>query len=126
MSGAMGIKLEDMGEISSKSKNPLSISNQCVVFAETEIISLINTGNNLSDIVAGLHKSLAHRVAALARGIELSSEITMTGGVAKNSGMLAALEEALGVKLRKMATDPQIIGALGAALIARQAADKAG
>ena len=126
MSGAMGIKLEDMGEISSKSKNPLSISNQCVVFAETEIISLINTGNNLSDIVAGLHKSLAHRVAALARGIELSSEITMTGGVAKNSGMLAALEEALGVKLRKMATDPQIIGALGAALIARQAAGKAG
>ena len=126
MSGAMGIKLEDMGEISSKSKNPLSISNQCVVFAETEIISLINTGNNLPDIVAGLHKSLAHRVAALARGIELDKEITMTGGVAKNSGMLAALEEALGVKLRKMATDPQIIGALGAALIARQAADKAG
>jgi predicted CoA-substrate-specific enzyme activase len=126
MSGAMGINLEDMGEISSRSKNPLSISNQCVVFAETEIISLINTGNNLSDIVAGLHKSLAHRVAALARGIELSSEITMTGGVAKNSGMLAALEEALGVKLRKMATDPQIIGALGAALIARQEADKAG
>jgi predicted CoA-substrate-specific enzyme activase len=125
MSGAMGIKLEDMGEISSKSKNPLSISNQCVVFAETEIISLINAGNNLSDIVAGLHKSLAHRVAALARGIELDKEISMTGGVAKNTGMLAALEEALGVKLRKMATDPQIIGALGAALIARQAADKA-
>jgi activator of 2-hydroxyglutaryl-CoA dehydratase len=65
-------------------------------------------------------------VAALARGIELDKEITMTGGVAKNTGMFAALEEALGVKLKKMATDPQIIGALGAALIARQAADKAG
>ena len=126
MSGAMGVNLEDMGEISSTAKNPLSISNQCVVFAETEIISLINAGNNLSDIVAGLHKSLAHRVSALARGIELDSEITMTGGVAKNIGMFAALEEALGVKLRKMTTDPQIIGALGAALIARQAADKAG
>ncbi len=126
MSGAMGVKLEDMGEISSRAMNPLSISNQCVVFAETEIISLINAGNNLPDIVAGLHKSLAHRVAALARGIELDKEITMTGGVAKNTGMFAALEEALGVKLRKMATDPQIIGALGAALIARQAADKAG
>ncbi len=124
MSGAMGVNLEDMGEISSTAKNPLSISNQCVVFAETEIISLINAGNNLPDIVAGLHKSLAHRVAALARGIELESEITMTGGVAKNIGMFAALEEALGVKLRKIATDPQIIGALGAALIARQAAGK--
>jgi (R)-2-hydroxyacyl-CoA dehydratese activating ATPase len=125
MSGAMGVNLEDMGEISSKARNPLSISNQCVVFAETEIISLINAGNNLPDIVAGLHKSLAHRVAALARGIELGSEITMTGGVAKNSGMFEALEEALGVKLRKTATDPQIIGALGAAIIAHQAADKA-
>jgi predicted CoA-substrate-specific enzyme activase len=126
MSGAMGVNLEDMGEISSKATSPLSISNQCVVFAETEIISLINAGKNLSDIVAGLHKSLAHRVAALARGIELDKEITMTGGVAKNTGMFAALEEALGVKLREMSTDPQIIGALGAALIARQAADKAG
>ena len=119
MAGAMGIRLEDMGELSSRSKNPLSISNQCVVFAETEIISLINAGKDLADIVGGLHKSLAHRVAALAKGIELDREITMTGGVAKNEGMFAALEEALGVQLRKMETDPQIIGAIGAALIAR-------
>lgn len=124
MAGAMGIRLEDMGDISIKATNPLSISNQCVVFAETEIISLINAGNNLADIVGGLHKSLAHRVAALARGIELDHEITMTGGVAKNAGMFAALEEALGVKLTRMETDPQIIGALGAALVAREAADK--
>jgi predicted CoA-substrate-specific enzyme activase len=123
MAGAMGIALEDMGQISSRAKSPVSISNQCVVFAETEIISLINAGKELPEIVSGLHKSLAHRVAALARGIELDSEITMTGGVAKNTGMFTALEEALGVKLRKMTTDPQIIGALGAALIARQAAE---
>jgi len=123
MAGAMGIALEDMGQISSRAKSPVSISNQCVVFAETEIISLINAGKELPEIVSGLHKSLAHRVAALARGIELDSEITMTGGVAKNTGMFTALEEALGVKLRKMTTDPQILGALGAALIARQAAE---
>ncbi len=126
MAGAMDIRLEDMGDISLSATNPLSISNQCVVFAETEIISLINAGKNLADIVGGLHKSLAHRVAALARGIELDHEITMTGGVAKNAGMFAALEEALGVKLSKMETDPQIIGALGAALIARRAAEKDG
>lgn len=123
MAGAMGIRLEDMGEIALQSTRPLSISNQCVVFAETEIISLINAGNNLPDIVGGLHKSLAHRVAALARGIELDREITMTGGVAKNSGMFAAIEEALGVKLIKIGTDPQIIGAIGAALIADKAAN---
>jgi len=123
MAGAMGVRLEDMGEISLQSTDPISISNQCVVFAETEIISLINAGKNLPDIVGGLHKSLAHRVAALARGIELDREITMTGGVAKNAGMFAAIEEALGVKLAKIQADPQIIGAIGAALIADQAAN---
>jgi predicted CoA-substrate-specific enzyme activase len=120
MAGAMGIRLEDMGEISSRSKNPVAISNQCVVFAETEIISLINAGKDLSDIVSGLHKALAHRVASLANGVELDREITMTGGVAKNRGMFLALQEALGVRITPMKTDPQIIGALGAALLARQ------
>jgi predicted CoA-substrate-specific enzyme activase len=121
MAGAMGVKLEDMGEISSHSKNPVAISNQCVVFAETEIISLINAGKDLSDIVSGLHKALAHRVASLAHGVELDSKLTMTGGVAKNQGMFRALQEALGVHITPMSTDPQIIGALGAALLARQA-----
>jgi len=121
MAGAMGIRLEDMGNISLQAKNPVAISNQCVVFAETEIISLINAGKDLSDIVSGLHKAMAHRVAAMAKGIELEKAITMTGGVAKNRGMFSALEEALGTKIMSMDTDPQIIGALGAALTARQA-----
>jgi activator of 2-hydroxyglutaryl-CoA dehydratase len=107
-----------MGEISAQSTNPISISNQCVVFAETEIVSLINAGKALPDIVAGLHKALANRVAGLARGIKLETDVTMTGGVAKNPGMLAALEEALGVKFVKSEIDPQIMGALGAALLA--------
>jgi (R)-2-hydroxyacyl-CoA dehydratese activating ATPase len=125
MAGAMGIRLEDMGEISSRSQNPVAISNQCVVFAETEIISLINSGKDLSDIVSGLHKALAHRVASLAHGVELDKEITMTGGVAKNQGMFQALQEALGVHITPIKTDPQIIGALGAALLARQTLNKA-
>jgi len=104
----------------------VAISNQCVVFAETEIISLINAGKDLADIVSGLHKSLAHRVAALANGVELDREVTMTGGVAKNQGMFTALEAALGLKITPMVkADPQIIGALGAALLARQAVNRA-
>lgn len=122
MAGAMGLDIEAMGDISAQATNPVTLSNQCVVFAETEIISLINAGRVLADIVGGLHRALSHRVASLARSIELESEITMTGGVAKNRGMFSALEEALGVKLVRMDTDPQIIGALGAALVARQAA----
>jgi predicted CoA-substrate-specific enzyme activase len=118
MAAAMDVPLEKMGEISAQSTNPISISNQCVVFAETEIVSLINAGKALPDIVAGLHKALANRVAGLARGIKLETDVTMTGGVAKNPGMLAALEEALGVKFVKSELDPQIMGALGAALLA--------
>ena len=118
MAAAMDVPLEKMGEISAQSTNPISISNQCVVFAETEIVSLINAGKALPDIVAGLHKALANRVAGLARGIKLETDVTMTGGVAKNPGMLAALEEALGVRFVKSELDPQIMGALGAALLA--------
>ena len=125
MAAAMDVPLEKMGEISAQSTNPISISNQCVVFAETEIVSLINAGKALPDIVAGLHKALANRVAGLARGIKLETDVTMTGGVAKNPGMLAALEEALGVKFVKSELDPQIMGALGAALLAFEHARKA-
>ena len=124
MAAAMDVPLEKMGEISAQSTNPISISNQCVVFAETEIVSLINAGKALPDIVAGLHKALANRVAGLARGIKLETDVTMTGGVAKNPGMLAALEEALGVKFVKSELDPQIMGALGAALLAFEHASK--
>jgi len=126
MAAAMGIKLEDMGTISSQGRNPVAISNQCVVFAETEIISLVNAGKDLADIVSGLHKALAHRVASLAHGVELDSELTMTGGVAKNQGMFLALQEALGVHITPVEADPQIIGALGAAILARQTMNGAG
>lgn len=120
MAAAMNVPLEKMGELSAQSKDPVTLSNQCVVFAETEIISLVNAGKPLPDIVHGLHNALANRVSAMARGIEIQREVTMTGGVAKNPGMVAALEEAIGVEIVKSEIDPQIIGALGAALLAAE------
>ncbi|MCX5849830.1 MAG: acyl-CoA dehydratase activase [Deltaproteobacteria bacterium] len=120
MADALNIDLTDMGAVSLSSNNPINISNQCVIFAETEIVSSINEGINLADIVSGLHKALAHRVSALAKGIELEEEITMTGGVAKNEGMFVALQDALGRTIKKMERDPQINGALGAAIFAAE------
>ncbi len=114
---SLDIKLEDMGAISGKAKEKLTLSNQCVVFAETEIISLVNEGKEIADIVNALHQAVANRAASLARGILVEPDAVMTGGVAKNSGMFIALERALGVKLYKV-EDPQINGALGAALFA--------
>ena len=114
---SLDIKLDDMGAISGRSSEKLTLSNQCVVFAETEIISLVNEGKEIADIISALHQAVANRAASLARGILVEPDAVMTGGVAKNSGMFEALQKALGVKLHRV-DNPQINGALGAALFA--------
>jgi predicted CoA-substrate-specific enzyme activase len=112
---SLDIKLDDMGAISGRSSEKLTLSNQCVVFAETEIISLVNEGKEIADIVSALHQAVANRAASLA--ILVAPDAVMTGGVAKNSGMFEALQRALGIKLRSV-ENPQINGALGAAIFA--------
>lgn len=116
---SLDVPLDEMGALSEKSTEKLTISNQCVVFAETEIISLVNEGREIADIISALHQAVANRAASLARGIGVETDAVMTGGVAKNSGMFAALGRALGIELKAVA-DPQINGALGAALIAAE------
>ena len=119
MAEALGVRLEDMGELSGNAQAPVKISNQCVVFAETEVISLVNYGKAIPDIVCGLHRAMAHRVASLVKGIgAIERDVAMSGGVAKNVGMYSAIEEALGVPLQAAAADPQLMGAVGAALLA--------
>ena len=120
MSTAMEVDLEDLGRKSLESSCPIKISNQCTVFAETEVISQMNSGANLSDIINGLHRAMANRVASLARSIEIEEAVVMSGGVAKNVGMYRALEDALDIQLSQVPSDPQINGALGAALFAQE------
>jgi predicted CoA-substrate-specific enzyme activase len=121
MAEALGVHLEDMGRLSGESTEKLTISNQCVIFAETEVVSLINERKKPQDIARALHKALASRVASLAKSIGLDQDIVMTGGVAKNSGVFNALSEGLGLPVKRLpAMDPQINGALGAALIAAE------
>jgi activator of 2-hydroxyglutaryl-CoA dehydratase len=91
----------------------------CSVFAESEVINLINDGVELPRIVKGLLLSLAGRVASLSRRLGLVEDIAMTGGVAKNQGVQRAIENKLKTKIKHFdGVDPQIVGALGAALIA--------
>ena len=120
MANALETKLEDMGEISLESNNPCLITAQCGIFAETEVISLIAEGRKVKDIIAGLHYSIASRILSLVNRIGLDLDITMTGGVAKNIGVIKALEDKLNVKLKQIQIDPQIIGALGASLFAKE------
>lgn len=121
MAEALEVPLEELGSLAAKSTEKLSISNQCVIFAETEVVSLVNEGKETADILNALHHSLAKRVASLARSIEVKEDVVMTGGVAKNSGVFNALSEALGIELKALNdVDPQIMGALGAALYAEK------
>jgi activator of 2-hydroxyglutaryl-CoA dehydratase len=94
----------------------VTVSSTCTVFAESEVISLVANGEPLDGIVKGLHAALASRVAALARASG-DEEVWMSGGVALNAAMVAALAESLGRPVR-VVPEPQLVGALGAALSA--------
>jgi len=121
MARALEIDLEDMGRLAADSTKSLSISSMCTVFAESEVVSLVARGEKVKDIVAGLCKSVAERTRALAQRVGIAPEVTMTGGVAKNMGVVRALEELLGHEFN-IPEEPQIVGALGAALFAREMA----
>jgi (R)-2-hydroxyacyl-CoA dehydratese activating ATPase len=108
--------LQTLGEMASRSRKPAAISSMCVVFAETEIIGLLAARTSREDIVAGVQAAIAARVAGMA-GRNVDAPIVFTGGVALVSGMKTALESVLG-KTVALAPDPQMTGALGAALLA--------
>nr|MDO8081285.1 acyl-CoA dehydratase activase [Candidatus Freyarchaeota archaeon] len=118
MAEALEVNLDKLGELSSKSKNPAVITSQCSVFAETEVISLIAQGVEVIDIIAGIHEGIASRIVSLVHKVGLKEDITLTGGVAKNTGVIEAIKKKLGIEVKKLPIDPQVVGALGAALIA--------
>ena len=117
MSNAMEVDLNQLGNISLKADNPSKISSICTVFAESEVISMIAGQQKRENIIAGIHESAAARVAILATKIKLKEPVLMTGGVAKNKGMVAALEKRLGFKII-VGNSPQENGAIGAAVLA--------
>ena len=112
--------IDNMGPMSLESREPCSIGSTCTIFAESEVISLRAAGRNREDLIAGLHRSIVLRVAVMARRLNIRPEIIFTGGVAKNVGVKKALEEEFGMAI-SVPEEPQIIGALGAALLASEA-----
>jgi activator of 2-hydroxyglutaryl-CoA dehydratase len=101
---------------------PVRLSSMCSVFIESEVINLINDEVPLPLVVQGLHQSVALRVAALVKRVGLTEDLVVTGGVAKNAGIIDALERSLRIKMKTLAelADPQVVGGLGAAVIARE------
>jgi len=112
----LAVGLQALGEMAARSQKPAAISSMCAVFAETEIIGLLASGVAQEDIAAGVQASVAARVATMA-GRNLTLPIIFTGGVAMIPGMNKALESALGQPV-SVAPDPQMTGAVGAAILA--------
>ena len=117
MANALEVDLDQLGDISFKADNPTKISSICTVFAESEVISMIAGQQKRENIIAGIHESAAARVSILATKIKIKEPVVMTGGVAKNKGMVAALEKRLGFKII-VGDFPQENGAIGAAVLA--------
>jgi predicted CoA-substrate-specific enzyme activase len=125
MAGVLGVSLDEMGALSLQSADPVAINATCTVFAETEVISLIAQGRPVADIAAGIHRSIATRLAAMVRQLG-GGDIFFCGGGARNEGVQAALKDTLGTKLY-VPPAPQFVVALGAALVAAdQLAHRAG
>lgn len=119
MAQALGVKLAELGRISQAAERSMKISSTCTVFAESEVISLIAQNEPVEVIIRGLHEAIADRLLGLISRVGVREKVTITGGVAKNAGVVHALEERLGVQIF-VPPEPQIVGALGAALLARE------
>ena len=114
----LNVTVEELGPFSLQAENPCRINSLCAVFAESEVISLLARGKDRMDIIAGIHKSLAKRVSGMARRAGLESDVLLTGGGALNPGLVAAFEDELMMDIY-VAKNPQLNGAIGAALLGR-------
>jgi (R)-2-hydroxyacyl-CoA dehydratese activating ATPase len=118
---ALELDLADLGPTALRGRRPVPISTTCTVFAESEVLSWLARGRRIEDILLGVHRSIAQRSVGLMRRVGVEEEIAFTGGVTKNTAMVAALEELLGTTLR-ISDDSHYMGALGAALFALERA----
>ena len=119
---ALEIDVNDFGELAEKSDSPCEINSMCAVFAESEVISLLASGESRGNVAQGLSKSFARRVGAMAKRVGVAPRVTFVGGVAKNKALSRAICDYLEVELTTLDLDPQLVGALGAAVIGGRAA----
>ena len=120
MARVLNCGLDGISSLENQGTNPATISSQCSVFAESEVITLINEGIDVTNIIAGINASVANRLFAMVRRVGLTQELVLTGGCSKNHGLAKALEKRLGIAVTTLPQDPQLTGAVGAALIASE------
>lgn len=121
MADVLNIGIDELGDLSARARSPIMLASTCTVWAQADVIKYLNSGYSIADIGAGINSAMAKRVAILANTVKVEKEICMTGGVAKNSGVVSTLEKILGYRIRKIRrADPQLAGAIGAAVFANE------
>ncbi|MDY7031062.1 MAG: acyl-CoA dehydratase activase [Thermodesulfobacteriota bacterium] len=119
MASALNVDIGEMGDLYFASKTKVEVSSMCTVFAESEVISLFAQGHEKADIAAGIADAISRRVVGMVGQVGLKEKVVMSGGVAKNAGVVHSIEDRIEVKIH-IPDEPQIIGALGAAIIASE------
>jgi predicted CoA-substrate-specific enzyme activase len=117
------VNVDQVGDLSIQADKPQTISSVCAVLAESEIINHVSQGESVENILRGVHNSLASRALALLKRSGMEDEVTFVGGVARQKGMVKALEETLKRKVN-VSEEPELVGALGAALLALRRLEK--
>jgi len=117
IAAALGVDVSELAALS-VGKTPLTLNSMCTVFAESEVVSLISQGKEKGEIIAGLHQSIARRIASMVQRMGSLNRITFTGGVARNEGVRKSLEQQIGIPVL-VPEDCQMAGAIGAALLAQ-------
>ena len=119
-SEALGVDIEELGPLSLEATESITITNQCSIFTELEIMHLLMEDKPPANIAAGINEAMARRVKLLVGRIGIKKDIAVTGGVSKNVGVVHCLEKMLDTEFTSFSEDPQIIGALGAAVFAQE------
>jgi len=120
----LGVPLDKVGDQSLQSKNPAKISNICTVWAQQEVAASLAEGVPISDLLAGVHYSLADRISRMVNRLRAEDAVVVTGGGGKNKGLLKALTQQLGHEIL-VPEEPLITGALGAALLGKEIVEQA-
>ena len=124
MAKTLGVGIEELGPLALDSQEKIIITNVCSIFAESEVLHYIYEGRKSADIALGVNNSMAERVNSLVRRVGIEKDICITGGVAKNISVMKNLGAVLELEPKKLPVDPQIVGALGACLFAKEELSK--
>ncbi len=121
MARVLGIAVDDLGNLSAQAKEPVTLASTCTVWAQADVIKYLNSGVPIEDIGAGINAAMANRIAILANSVQAERDVCMTGGVAKNAGVVQILSKLIGHRIKvSRKADPQLAGAIGAAIVARE------